>query len=277
MKEIIKKTQTKTLSNLRIDADESIKEINQAVLDDSFKGIGIAKEKLESAVKEYNSLSIVMEYNKLASKKKPMLAAIEQYEIAIIAIKINKDKETDRLSYSLEPATRQIDLVAFEDFCKRDKKEIAHDNMWRYKSEKFNLLVAYRTFKELGKDTKKMEDAYYISEVAKAINMGKTPTSKTQIQKMLQEVVNGIIFEDDGNGNNAYKVTSHDVAYILLLMSKKGKVAQSVAIPRTSSMNCLIFDVVNRIVENKEYTVEYTTKKQAKEEEEQTKELKEVA
>ena len=254
----------KTLTELLIEAENAKKELNAAILSDSYSQIEKAKNALDTAVKEHNELAINMDFQTLRSKSAPMLAAIEQLNIATIEVKRNEDKETGIITYSLEPSSKQISLVAFDEFCQREKMEITPDKLWAHKVDRFCLLVTYKVMKDLGKDTKKLEDTYYISDVARQIDLGKTPTSNTQILKQLQSIVDSIIYEADCD-DNVYKVTSHDAAYIVATMTRRGKSGTVVA-PRPSTMHTLIMDVLHRIITNGDYMVEYVTKKQAKKE-----------
>lgn len=257
---------TKTLSELLIEAENQKKTLNEAVLSDKFSEIGKAKEAMDKAVKDYNDLAIISDFITLRSMASPMKSAIEQLNIATISSKENRSKDSEIITYSLEPAVRQIDLVAFDEFCQREKMEIAHDRLWHHNVDKFCLLVTYKVFKDLGNDTKKLEETYSISKVAKDIDMGKTPTSNTQILKQLQTIVDTIIFEtEDGSDKNIYKVTTHDANYIIATMTKRGK-SGTVVTPRPQTMHTLIMDVLHRIITNTDYKVEYFTKKQAKEE-----------
>lgn len=257
----------KTLNELLLEAEAARKELNEAILSDSFSQVGTAKEKLDKAVSDYNAQAVVSDYATLRSRSNPMMEAIKQLEISIVSVKPNKDKDSGIITYGLEPATKQIDLVAFDEFCQRQKLNIAPDKLWKYKVEHFALLVTYRVMREMGKDTKKLMETYYISEVAKQIDMGKTPTSNSQILKQLQTIIDAIIYEDDG-GKNTYKATSHDVAYLLNVMNKRGKSGHIVT-PRAATMHTLVMDILHRIITDGDYMVEYVTKKQAKQEAEE--------
>lgn len=257
---------SKTLSEIRIEAEEAKKVLNAAIINDSFSEISEAKEKLGKLVKDYNALAIEMDFATLCSKSEPMKEAIDQLNISTISMKSNEDKDSGIITYTLEPATCQIDLVAFDEYCKDKGKDIAPDGSWKHKVEKFGLLVTYRVMNELGLSTKKLEETYYISSVAKDIDMGKTPTSNNAMLKQLQAIVDAVIYEADGD-KNAYKANSHDVAYMIAVMNKRGK-SGIVVTPRVETMHRLIMDVLHRIVTNGDYEVAYRTKKEAKNEEE---------
>ena len=250
-----------TLSQLLIDAETAKKELNEAMLTDSLSGMEKAKKVMDKAIKEYNELAVVLDYKTLRSKSSPMLAAIEQLSVATIESKRNEDRETGIVTYSIESSSKQISLVAFDDFCGRDKVVVAPDRLWMHKVDRFCLLVTYRVMKDLGKDTRKLEETYYISDVARQIDLGKTPTSNTQMLKQLQSIVNSIIASDDDVG---YKVTSHDVEYIVKTMTRRGRESGTVVTPKPATMHTLLMDVLHRIVTDSEYKVEYVTKNKLK-------------
>ena len=251
----------KTLSELLIVAENGKKELNAALLSDSISQIEIAKTTMDTAVKEYNEMAVLLDYQTFKAKSVPILGVIEQLTISCIEAKRNEDKDTKIVTYSIEPTNKQISLPAFDEYCRHDKLEITPDKFWTYSVERFCLLVTYRIMKELGGDTKKLEDTYYISDIARQIDMGKTPTSNNQMLTQLQQIVDGIIYKDN-SGKNAYKVTSHDVNYIIQTMTRRGRVSGTVIAPRPATMHTLIMDVLHRIVCNKDYKVEYMTKKQ---------------
>jgi hypothetical protein len=253
---------SKTLSELLIEAENAKKELNAAILSDSFSQVAKCKATFDKSVKDYNELAVVLDFITLRSKSEPMKAAIEQLEIATIKSKENKDKDTGTITYTLEPATKQVDLVAFDEFCQREKLDITPDRLWKYKVEKFCLLVTYKVMKDFGLDTKKLESTYYISDVANQIDMGKTPTSNTAMLKQLQTIVDAMIYEAEGE-KNTYKATSHDVKYIVAVMTRRSK-SKVIAAPNPSTMHTLVMDVLNRIITDGAYSVDYVTKKQAK-------------
>ena len=261
---------SKTLTDLRIDADSAKTKLNEAIITDKKSIIDSAKEKLNKAVKEYNAEVIRLEFITLKGKTHTMLEAIEQLNIATITEKEKEDKDTGIITYSIEPAIKQISLVELSKFCGND---IAIDNKWSYYIDKFCYLMTYRIASELGKPgsevRRKLEQTYYITDVAKQMDMGKTPTSNTQMLKQLQTIVDAIIYKEDKNGNNIYKASSHDVAYILQTMSKRSK-SGTVVTPRPLTMHTLIMDVLHKIVKGNSYKIDYKTKKQVEIETDET-------
>ena len=104
---------------------------------------------------------------------------------------------------------------------------------------------------------KQICDSFYMNKLARQIELGETPDSNTAICKQLQQVLDGILYEDNGKGKNVYRVNNHDVAYLLMCYTKRGKKTLSVAVAKNAYMHRLIADVAHRIVTNKAYDLEY--------------------
>ena len=89
--------------------------------------------------------------------------------------------------------------------------------------------------------------------------MGETPDSNTQICKMLQKVIDSIICAADSNAEKPYKCNNHDVSYLLMCYTKKGKNALGVAVAKHDALRRLVMDVCYRIIANGRYDLEYKT------------------
>ena len=63
--------------------------------------------------------------------------------------------------------------------------------------------------------------------------------------------------EDNGKGKNVFRVNNHDVAYLLMCYTKRGKKTLTVAVAKNAYIHRLVLDVMHRIVTNKSYDLEY--------------------
>lgn len=253
----------KTLDELRQEAVKAVATYSETYNSDSILSVvNEAKEKADEAISAYNTEAICLKYHEWLNADNPVITAITELYVGVIKIKTNKDSETNTVTYSVEDAQRMVDLIALDERAKEVGKDITAVHTWKYKAEKFNKLSAFRTAMDLKQDTKALEKSYFISQKAAEIDMGKTPTSNTQMLKQLQEVIDCIIYEDNGKGANTYKASSHDVAYILAVMNRRAS-SGVVALPKTSTMVTLITDILHRIFTNGVYEVEYQAKKNA--------------
>ena len=246
-----------TLEELRINANTAVSTLNEAILEQDYSAVKAAEAILKTAVSDYNSKVILNAFNLLKSKSSPMIAAIEALNIAIIEAKTDVDKESKIVTHKLVDGIKQISLPALQKHCGGN---IGVKSNWVHMVDKLCLLVTYRIFRELGQDTKKLEATYYISDVAKAIELGKTPMSNTALLKQVQEIVDAMVMD----GDKPYKVVSHDVNYIVQCMTSRAGSGRVVA-PRSETMHKLIMDMLHKIVTGGDYVVEFKTKRQADE------------
>jgi len=107
----------------------------------------------------------------------------------------------------------------------------------------------------LGIDPKEIHDSYAMSEIARDFDMGKNPTSNTNLLRTLQMVITSML----GDG---YKATSHDVAFLVSVYSKKNRRALTVSVANHKNFRNYIAEICHRIVTNKRYDVDYKKKKE---------------
>ena len=101
---------------------------------------------------------------------------------------------------------------------------------------------------------KEIDSSYAMSEIARAIDMGKTPTSNTNLLKTLQRIVTAMIGPE-------YKATSHDVNFLMSVYSRKSRKALTVACANHKYLRQYMMEVCNHIVTKTPYSVDYRKQK----------------
>lgn len=250
----------RTLAEVRAEAEAQITAWNTAYFEKKFDAMAAAESKLDEMEKEYIIIAQTELFTELASTEKPMLEAIKRLSYTVIGHKDKKDNDSGIITREIVDKDRQIDLLRLDEFCAKQGKTIAADSKWSHIIQQFNLLMALRAAVDLKLDPKAVSDSYFMSEKAREINLGKTPTSNTQLLKQLQTCVDAIIYEDGEHGN-IYKAKSQDVAFLLLIYTKKGKKALSVATAKHAYMRKIITEVCHCIVTGKSYSLEYQEEK----------------
>jgi hypothetical protein len=180
-----------------------------------------------------------------------MRTACIRLTYASIAAKDVKNDD-DIVERKIVDVEKKIDLERLDKFC----DGIGADKNWVHLAQKMNFLLTAQKCVDLGVDPHKLNDSYAMSEIAKSIDMGKTPTSKTNLLRTLQMVVTGMLGEEA-------KATSHDVNYLLSIYSKKGRKALSVSCANHKYFIGYLAEICHRIILGKAYEVEYKAKKGA--------------
>lgn len=205
-------------------------------------------------VSKLNLMVMNEEFAVLRASDKPMYNAIMALEVSKITL--GQDKENGK--YMLVDGKKIIDLAAFNRFC--EPKKISNESGWVYRADNMaRLLSAYATA-ELGGDWKELLNVYRMDKHTER-TQEKNPVSKKTLTRELQSLVDAIIFIDNGKKENQIKVTSQDIAFMVLTACKAGKQPKTVVMPKGSTVIKLVVQVINRILKGDSYEVLYDRNK----------------
>lgn len=218
----------------------------------------------EKAMKQYNENALIefcddcFEYDdeeKLVGL--PLVNALKKLRYQTMRYRVANDKETGLPTCTTYYVDADIPLAYFEryacDVKKLDSAGVNHE--WIYLIEKFTQLMSVYICTEIGADMKRLKDSYYIRDVARKLELGETPTSKTQIQKLLQKVSEAMI-------GTEFKTTSHDASYLMhTLVNKDKRSVNTVVFPTSKTVAGLIGDILHRVIIDGEYKMKFREKK----------------
>lgn len=218
----------------------------------------------EKAMKQYNENALIefcddcFEYDdegKLVGL--PLVNALKKLRYQTMRYRVANDKETGLPTCTTYYADADIPFAYFEryacDVKKLDSAGVNHE--WIYLIEKFTQLMSVYICTEIGADMKRLKDSYYIRDVARKLELGETPTSKTQIQKLLQKVSEAMI-------GTEFKTTSHDASYLMhTLVNKDKHSVNTVVFPTSKTVSGLIGDILHRVIIDGEYKMKFREKK----------------
>ena len=251
-----------SVSVLRPRLETEVAAINELLLDSaSIDEVNKAITKADETAKELNKSLVRELFVSMRETERPMLTAIETLVVAKVNIREVEDKETKAIHYEINDGKKLIDLVAFVGVCRVNGVDaISHKGGWQYRAEVVAKLLAARVTKEIGGDEKElMKDFRLSKKAAEAEKKETVPYSNKQLTKELQELVDMILFDDNGEGKslNKYKVTSQDIAFLLALACKPGKNPKTVTMPQGKTIINLITQIINRIVTGDTYAALY--------------------
>lgn len=239
------------LAELKSSVDEQVKVFNDAVQNGRFEESTKADKAMTGTINEYTATVRDMCFEECKATDDPMLAAVKTLSYVTIGVK-DEQKGDDKVPVRvIVDKERQIDLLKLDKFC----GGIGADPNWMHVAQKMNFLLTAQKAKDLGLDPAKVNDSYAMSEIARQFEMGKNPTSKTNMLRTLQMVVTAMLGE-------GYKATSHDVNFLLSVYSRKNRKALVVSCANHRNFRAYIAEVCHRIVTGKEYELEYKTKRE---------------
>lgn len=237
----------KKLAELRKNAEGKVKAYNEAYQDGKFQDAVKLSDELDQIVGEYTSVARDDVFEHCKGSEDPMLEAVKILSFMTIGVKDEKKSGEDAVPVrTLVDKERQIDLYKLHKYC----GEIGADKNWLYMAEQFNCLLTAQKAVDLGLNPKEVNDSFAMSAIAKAIDMGKNPTSKTNLLKTLQSVVTAMI----GDG---FKATSHDVNFLMSVYSRKNRKALTVTTANHKALRGYLAEICHRIVLNKQYAIDF--------------------
>lgn len=240
---------TAKLAQLRSDAEALVKEYNEAIQNGKYEDATKADTKLTDTVNEYTATVRDMCFEDCKNTENPMLTAVTTLMFVTIGVK-DEQKGDDKVPVrSIVDKERQIDLLKLDKYC----GGIGANKNWVHIAQKMNFLLTAQKCVDLGIDPKSINDSYSMSEIAREFDMGKKPTSKTNLLKTLQTVITAMLGE-------GYKATSHDVNFLMSVYSKKSRTALTVTCANHRYFRGYLAEVCHRIVTGKVYDVEYKKK-----------------
>lgn len=243
---------TAKLATLRSEAEALVKEYNEAIQTGKFEEGSKADAKLTEKVNEYTATVRDMCFEDCKNTANPMLTAVTTLSYVTIGTK-DEQKGDDKVPVrSIVDKERPIDLFKLDKYC----GGIGADKNWLHIAQKMNLLLTAQKATDLGLDPKAVHDSYAMSEIAREFDMGKNPTSKTNLLRTLQKVITAMLGE-------GYKATSHDVNFLLSVYSKKNRKALTVTCANHRYFRNYMAEICHRIVTGKAYELDYKTKKDA--------------
>lgn len=262
MKKTTDKKVLRNITDIRADIDARVNTYNAIINDESTKAADIEKLNAETSEleKEYARAAFHATALELLDSPAPMLAAATAPTFETLKHK-DKEDENGIKSRELVTAERPLDFVALESFFVERGKKFGAESTWVYKVAAFNRLLCMRTAQSIGADVKTVAEKFATPTQARDIDLGKTPTSNTQLLKQLQMIIDSMLYVE-GEKGNIYKANSHDVGYLLSLYAKKGRGVLSVAAARPKYLEKLIAEILHRIVTEKSYNIEFKEKKE---------------
>ena len=240
------------LAQLRSEAEALVRDYNEAIQNGKFEDATKAESSATEKINEYTSVVREMCFEDCKNTENPMLTAVQTLSYVTIGVK-DEQKGDDKVPVrSIVDKERQIDLLKLHKYC----GSIGADENWVHIAQKLNFLLTAQKAVDLGLNPKDVHDSYAMSEIARQFDMGKNPTSKTNLLKSLQAVVSAMLGAD-------YKATSHDVNYLMSVYSRKNRKALTVTCANHRYFRNYLAEVCHRIVTGKSYELDFKTKKDA--------------
>lgn len=236
------------MQEIRDGLETKVQEYNAAFQEKKFDEASRLDGEIAESVDEYTGLARVLCFEECKQTGDPMMAAVKKLSFKTIGTHDGKEGEGKIPVRRVIDKEQQIDILKLHNYC----QGIGADHTWPYMVEKFNLLLTAQKAVELGIDPKTVNDSYAMSENARKISMGQTPTSNTQVLKQLRMVISAMIGEEFAN-----KATSHDVNFLKSVYSRKSRKALTVACANNKYLRGYLLEIAHQIVTERGYNLDF--------------------
>lgn len=237
----------RTKAELREAVEALCKQYNENIQEGNFQESTKLNDEIEQTVNEYTSIAREECFDALKATENPMLEAVKQLTFPTIRAKDTKQGDEKIPVRVIEDIEKPIDLLKLH---KAVDGGIGADKNWAYKVEKLNFLLTAQKAKDLGIDPKEVNDSFAMADISKQIDMGKNPTSKTNLLKTVNAVVQAMIGEE-------YKAVSHDVNFLMSVFSRKNRAALTVSCANHKYLRQYMAEICHRIVMGETYKIEF--------------------
>lgn len=245
------KTTTEKLAEYRKKAEGLAEKYNRQILAGKYEDALKTDKTMREVVGDYAKEQMDSTFQYCRAADDPMYEACKILRYPIIRIKDERVEDSEQTIRVIVDAEKQIDLGRLHKFC--NPVGIGHDKNWIFKLEKFNMLMTAQVATDLGINPKEINDSYAMSDISKAIDLGKNPTSNTNMLKNLTAIIQDMIGPD-------YKPISRDVKFLQYVYGKKGKSALSVVCANHRYMRNYVMEICHRLITGKQYDIQYKMK-----------------
>lgn len=217
---------------------------------------------LEAAVKGYNDNSWVKMKQDVESTEDPMRTAVKMFSYPIIKA-VDKNIGEAEAPVIIKEITDGMKIIDLKKLHGRIAGGIGHNPRWYNLVEKLNLLLTIRLTTDIkamdAGDAKRISktiiDTFDIPVESKDIELTPDVISNTKMIKALQMIIDAMLGED------AFKVTSHDVKFVEWRYGKKSRNRLCITCSTTGELLESLTHVCNKLVTGGTYEAEYRKSK----------------
>jgi len=237
----------------------------EAILNTKGANVKDVESKAEDAKAAVTALNetIIEEYYALwASTPEPLKVALTDAYMEQYKMDVKEDKDSQEKKAKLGEKGDAIVVIKDFDKCAPAIGGVTFtvDGQWVWQAERVCMLLNRAATKSIGGDLARFDSKYRVSKVAMGLSMEANLESNTAQRKALQNLVDKIIFFDNGQGKNEIKIDNHDLAFALHCLTREGK-KQSVVLAKPETFERIIAKVLHRKLTDGKYEAEYAEKK----------------
>lgn len=242
----------KKMTENKVLIEKSVDRFNKASVDGDVKIANECVTEMDTLIGEYTAAAKMYAFESIIEKAEKsseiFKEAVKALRFETIRVIEKKDSDTKIAERSISEASKPIDPL---DLQKYYGSIIAVKEGWQYAIERFNFALTLKVAIDIGMPRHKLlkiSDSYAMNKINEAVRASAVddavanPISNTSLCKEMQTIVNDCI----GDG---YKVTSHDVKFLLHCWAKKdNKKGLTITSASHKQLRMTFMDVMNNLI-----------------------------
>lgn len=241
-----------TMQEIKQELETKATQYNAAALAEQYAKMSKLDKEMQDLVSDYAKKSKEAYLDEKAKSKTPLTDSIIAPQYKVLKIKDTTDNDSGIITRSVDETNKTIQL---NDLSAKFNSSFRFKN-WKAYIEQLNLRLCLYTANKLElptSDRKEIEEKFRMVNGGRDIDLGATPTSNTQLLKQLRTVCNGIMGESDIEG----KITSHDVEYLKMVYTTKGRELRNIRTLNSAKLADAIINIMNRVMTDASYSITY--------------------
>ena len=233
--------------------------VENALKSDSRLSVKAAMDKAQEACKAYNDALLEKLFNGFLQDETPILAFVTQGFYKKLRIATNEGKEG--VTVSLDEKDTILPLARFVTFANETK--VVRSASWQSKVQRVTALLSIRAAQDIGQDISQMLVDFDMDEKARGMvkkdvqPRAKNPISNGTLTDAMQDMLDDVLFIDNGKDQNKYRVVSATLYYFLYILFKRGTKPGTIATPRAGTVENYLVEIAHMMVHGIDFSMEY--------------------
>lgn len=253
------KAEPATLETLKEQASIEKMDVENALKSDSritFKG---AMDKAQACVKKYNDTLLQSLFDGFLREENPALAFMTQGFYKKMRLSVNEGKEGTTVT--LDEKDAFLPLARFVTYA--SKQNVVRSASWQSKVQRVAALLSIRAAQDIGQDVAQMLNDFDMDEKARGMvkkdvqPRAKDPISNNTLTTAMQDMIDDVLFIDNGKGQNKYKVVTPALMYFKYVLFHRGSKPGTIATPRAGTVENYLVELAHMMIHGVNFSMEY--------------------
>ena len=248
-----------TLEALKEQASIEKMNVENALKSDARSTVKVALDKAQATIKKYNDMLLQTLFDSFLQEKEPVYAFMKQGFFMKLRLATTEGKEGTLVT--LDEKSAFLPLARFVTYAK--EKKVVRSASWQSKVQRVTALLSIRACQDIGQDITQMLIDYDMDEKARGMvkkdvqPRAKNPISNTTLTTSMQDMLDDVLFTDNGKGQNTFKIVTPALHYFMYILFRRGSKVGTIATPRAGTVENYLVELAHMMINGIDFSMEY--------------------